>query len=262
VQAAQRDGRRTVVRDLHLGLADISGKPSHDYTSSAGVGTGALVLRPGDKAVFDVYAPRDGYYTVTPRTSAAVKLALHGATVTAAPGPPLRLYLVAGNNRVAMTSGQAAVRSLDVSGDGSAAGTLSYEGASATLAGGAKLVDSPHASSGSYIGGLGNSPSSTAEFTVDAPRPGRYVLVVHYAHNDRRDNGHAYNTDIMSRTADIGVGGAAARKVTFKNTWSPDDYWTVGVPVDLVKGTNKVTFGNATAWAPNIDRIELGRVVG
>jgi hypothetical protein len=243
-------------------LADISGKPSFDYSSSAGAGTGALVLRRGVKAVFDVYAPRDGYYTVVPRASAAVRLALHGATVSAAPGRPLRLYLVAGNNRIAMTAGNASVRSLDVAGDGSASGTLSYEAASATLAGGAKLVDSAHASAGSYIGSLGNSPSSTAEFTVDAPRSGRYLLVVHYAHNERRDNGHAYNTDIMSRTADITVGGGAPQKVTFKNTWSWDDYWTLGVPVDLKRGANKVTFGNATAWAPNIDRIELGRVIG
>ncbi|WP_369174783.1 CBM35 domain-containing protein [Streptomyces sp. R28] len=242
-------------------LADISGKPSYDYASSAGVGTGSLVLRPGDKAVFDVYAPRDGYYTVVPRASAPVRLALHGETVTAAPGRALRLCLVAGNNRVAVTAGQASVRSLDVSGDGSTSGTLSYEAASATLAGGAELVDSAYASAGSYIGKLGNSPSSTAEFTVRAPSSGRYLLVVHYAHNDRRDNGHAYNTDIMSRTADITVGNAAPVKVTFKNTWSSDDYWTLGVPVDLQKGSNKVTFGNATAWAPDIDRIELGRVV-
>ncbi|MFE9020887.1 cellulosome protein [Streptomyces sp. NPDC007808] len=243
-------------------LADISGRPSYDYSSSAGVGTGALVLRTGDKAVFDVYAPRDGYYTVTSRATAAVELSLHGETVTAAPDHPLRLYLLAGNNRLAMTSGHAAVRSLDVSGDGSTTGTLSRAGASATLSGGARLVDSPHAFAGSYIGRLGNSPYSTAEFTVDAPRSGRYLLVVHYAHDDRRDNGHAYNTDIMSRTADVTVGSAAPLKVTFKNTWSWDDYWTVGVPVDLVKGANKVTFGNASAWAPNIDRIELGRVIG
>ncbi|MBC9725449.1 CBM35 domain-containing protein [Streptomyces sp. TRM68367] len=241
-------------------LADISGRPAYDYSSSAGVGTGALVLRSGDKAVFDVYAPRDGYFTVVPRSSAAVQLSLHGETVTAAPGRPLRLYLVAGNNRVAMTSQNAAVRSLDVSGEGSTAGVLSYEGAQASLAGGAKLVDSAHASAGSYIGWLGNSPSSTAEFTVDAPKPGRYMLVVHYAHNDRRDNGHAYNTDIMSRTADVTVGSGAPQKVTFKNTWSWDDYWTVGVPVDFEQGANKVRFGNATAWAPDIDRIELGRV--
>jgi hypothetical protein len=243
-------------------LADITGRPGYDYASSAGVGTGALVLRSGDKAVFDVHAPRDGYYTVVPRGTAPVKLALHGESVTAAPGRPLRLYLVAGNNRIALTSEHAAVRSLDVSGAGSTAGTLSYEGATAVLAGGAKLVDSAHAFAGSYIGWLGNSAASTAEFTVDAPRSGRYMLVVHYAHNERRDNGHAYNTDIMSRTADVTVGDAAPRKVTFKNTWSWDDYWTVGVPVDLRKGANKVTFANASAWAPDIDRIELGRVVG
>ncbi|MEF9901605.1 CBM35 domain-containing protein [Streptomyces sp. P9-A2] len=243
-------------------LADISGKPSYDYSSSAGVGTGALVLRQGDKTIFDVYAPRDGHYRVVSRASAAVKLTLHGEKVTAAPGRPLRLYLAAGNNRVAMTAGYASVRSLDVMGDGSTAGTLSYEAASATLAGGAKLVDSPHASAGSYIGDLGNSAAATAEFTVDAPRSGRYLLVVHYAHNDRRDNGHAYNTDIMSRTADITVGSATPRKVTFKNTWSWDDYWTLSVPVDLKEGSNSVTFGNTSAWAPNIDRIELGRVIG
>ncbi|MFE5812623.1 cellulosome protein [Streptomyces sp. NPDC056479] len=242
-------------------LADIGGRPSYDYSSSADVGTGALVLRPGDRAVFDVYAPCDGYYTVRPRASAAVELALHGATVTAAPERPLRLYLVAGNNRVSVTAGHASVRSLDVSGDGSTSGTLTYAAASARLTGGAELVESAYASSGSYIGRLGNSPSSAAEFTVRAPGSGRHLLVVHYAHNDRRDNGHAYNTDIMSRTADITVGDGTPVTVTFKNTWSPDDYWTVGVPVELEEGVNKVTFRNATAWAPNIDRIELGRVV-
>ncbi|TXS49239.1 cellulosome protein [Streptomyces sp. uw30] len=242
-------------------LADIDGSPSYDYSSSTGVGTGALVLGPGDRAVFDVYAPRDGYYTVVPRASATVELALHGETVTAAPGAPLRLYLAAGNNRLTVTAQHCALRSLDVSGDGSTAGTLGHEAASAVLAGGAELVDSPYASTGSCIGRLGNSPSSTAEFTVEAPSSGRYLLVVHYAHNDRRDNGHAYNTDITSRTADITVGDAAPVRVTFKNTWSPDDYWTVSVPVELRQGPNKVTFGNATAWAPNIDRIELGRVV-
>ncbi len=128
--------------------------------------------------MFDVYAPRDGYYTVSSGATAAVALSLHGETVTAAPARPLRLYLLAGNNRLAMTSGHAAVRSLDVSGDGSASGVLSREGASAALAGDARLVDSPHASAGSYIGRLGNSPSSTAEFQVEAPRSGRYLLVV------------------------------------------------------------------------------------
>ncbi|MFF1440209.1 CBM35 domain-containing protein [Streptomyces sp. NPDC058295] len=241
-------------------LADIDGSPSYDYSSSAGVGTGALVLREGDRAVFDVYAPRDGYCTVVPRASAAVRLTLHGERVTAAPDRPLRLYLVAGNNRVALTARHAAVRSLDVSGAGSTDGTLSYAAASATLTGGAQLVESAHAFGGFCIDDLGNSPSSAAEFTVHAPESGRYVLVVHYAHDDRRDNGHAYNTDILSRTADVTVGAGAPRRLTFKNTWSPEDYWTLGVPVDLRKGADSVTFRNATSRAPRICRIELGRV--
>lgn len=242
-------------------LADITGQPSYDYSSSEGVGTGALVLRTGDKAVFDVYAPRDGYYTVTAQTSAAVQLTLHGATATAAPGRPLRLYLVAGNNRVAVTAPHAAVRSLDVSGTGSTTGVLSYGAASAALTGGAKLVASAHAPGGFCVGELGGSPSSTAGFTVQAPSAGHYVLVVHYAHDERRDNGHAYNTDIMSRTADITVGAAAPRRVAFKNTWSAHDFWTLGVPVDLAQGANSVTFANANSWAPNIARVEVGRVV-
>ncbi|MFJ1812374.1 MULTISPECIES: CBM35 domain-containing protein [unclassified Streptomyces] len=242
-------------------LADIGGGPSYDYSSSAGVGTGALLLSEGDRAVFDVHAPVDGYYTVVPRSSAAVRLTLHGERVTAAPDEPLRLYLVAGNNRVAVTARNAAVRSLDVSGAGSTAGVLSHDAASAVLTGGAKLVDSAHAPGGSCVADLGNSPDSRAEFTVHAPDSGRYVLVVHYAHDDRRDNGHAYNTDIMSRTADLTVGSGAPTRVAFKNTWSPHDYWTLGVPVDLREGANSVTFRNATGWAPQIGRIELGRVL-
>lgn len=241
-------------------LADVSGSVSYDYRDSSGTGTGGLALGSGAKAVFDVYAPRDGYFTVTSRASAAVQLSLHGETVTAAPGQALKLYLVAGNNRVT-ASGGATLRSLDVAGSGSTPGTLSYEGAQAQLVGGARLVESVNASAGTYIGWLGNSAASTATFTVDAPRAGRYALVVSYGHNDRRDNGHAYNTDIMSRTADITVGGAT-QKVTFKNTWSWDDFWTLGVPVTLKQGSNTLTIGNASAWAPDIDRVELAPIRG
>ncbi|HET6859969.1 MAG TPA: CBM35 domain-containing protein, partial [Streptomyces sp.] len=241
-------------------LADVTGRVSYDYRDATGAGTGALALTPKAKAVYDVYAPRDGYFTVTSRASAPVRLALHGETVTAAPGKALRLYLVAGNNRITAT-GAAALRSLDVAGAGETSGVLTQEGAQAALAGGARLVDSAHASSGTYIGRLGNSPSSRAAFTVRVPRAGKYVLVAQYGQNDRRDNGHAYNTDIASRTADVTVGGVT-KTVTFKNTWSWDDFWTLGVPVELKAGSNTVTFGNASAWAPNIDRIQLAPVRG
>ncbi|WP_416982625.1 cellulosome protein [Streptomyces sp. T028] len=243
-------------------LADVGGEPSYDYSSSAGAGTGALVLGGGDRAVFDVYAPRDGYFTLVTRASAEVELALHGETVTAAPGTPLRLFLAAGNNRVTATAGRAELRSLEVSGDGSDTGVLAFGAATAVLSGRARLVTCAHAPGGHRVTGLGGAPAGTARFTVDAPRPGRHLLVVHYAHDDRRDNGHAYNTDIVSRTADITVGGGAPLRATFKNTWSPDDFWTLAVPVDLAEGTNTVTFGNANGPAPDIARIDLGRIVG
>ncbi|MGW0583183.1 CBM35 domain-containing protein [Streptomyces sp. NPDC002920] len=243
-------------------LSDIGGNPAFDYSSSAGTGTGALVLGTGDRAVFDMYAPRDGYFTVVARASAPVELALHGASVTAEPGRPLRLYLAAGNNRVTVTAGHASLRSLDVSGDGSDTGVLSCGAASATLSGGAELIASAYAADGSCVAGIGGSPAAKAEFTVDVANPGRHLLVVHYAHDDRRDNGHAYNTDIVSRTADITAGAAAPVRVTFKNTWSRDDYWTLAVPVDLGRGGNTVTFANPDGPAPYIARIELGRIIG
>ncbi|WP_435210489.1 hypothetical protein [Streptomyces sp. bgisy034] len=63
-------------------------------------------------------------------------------------------------------------------------------------------------------------------------------------------------------SADIAVGDAEPVRVTVENTRSPDDHWTVSVPVEPKDGADKVTFGNATAWAPRTGRIEPGRVVG
>lgn len=245
---------RTPSTSYEAVLADLSGDPAFRYRKAS-----ELLLDRGDSAVFDVYAPRDGYYDVTPRADDPVRLALQGETLTAEPDEPRRLYLVAGNNRITATGRDVALRSLEVTGEGSTTGTLDLPAAKARLAGGARLLDSPYAPSGSYIGWLGNNPDSTATFTAEAPRAGRYLLVVHYANNDRRDNGHSYNTDIMSRTADITVAGVT-RKVTFKNTWSWDDYWTIGVPVDLRKGENTLTLTNPTGWAPNIDRVSLALV--
>ncbi|WP_460062712.1 substrate-binding domain-containing protein [Streptomyces sp. YKOK-I1] len=242
-------------------LAEAVGTPSYDCSSSAGTGTGALVLGAGDAAVFDVYAPRDGYFTLVTRASAEVELTLHGTTVTAAPDRPLRLYLAVGNNRVTAT-GQAALRALEVSGDGDEAGVLVLGADTAVLAGGARTVDCAHAPGGLRITGLGGDGAGTARFPVEVSRPGRHLLVVHYAHDDRRDNGHAYNTDIVSRTADLSVGGGAPVRAAFKNTWSGDDFWTLAVPVDLVAGGNTVTFAGADGPAPDIARIELGRIVG
>lgn len=243
-------------------LADITGEPGFDYSSAAGPGTGALLLGPGDQAVFDVYAPRDAYYTLVPRAAGPVRLALHGTALTAAPDTPRRVYLLAGNNRVTVTARAGArvgVTALEAEGAGDTDGVTVLQAAQARLAGGATLVDSPYASGGSYIGNLGNAAESTAEFTVTAAAAGRHMLVVRYANNDREE-GHAYNTDIISRKAEITVSGTT-RQAVFKNTWGWDDYWTLGIPVDLRDGPNAIRFGNPSAWAPDIDRIEVAPVL-
>ncbi|MEU1803148.1 CBM35 domain-containing protein [Streptomyces sp. NPDC019937] len=244
-------------------LADTTGSPSYDYRSASGTGTGALVLDGRDGAVFDVYAPREGYYTVAPRaTGGPLKLTAHGATTATSQ----RLFLTAGNNRVTATpAGPAPVRlsSLDVTGTGDdTAGVSAYEAESGALSGTAKSESGAHASGGAYVGWLGNGASNTATLTVRAPSAGRYLMAVRYANNERRDNGHAYNTDIVSRGADITIGQGKPRRVMFKNTWSWDDYWTLAVPVDLAKGANTVTFANPGAYAPNLDRIDLAPVIG
>ncbi|MFD8379015.1 CBM35 domain-containing protein [Streptomyces sp. NPDC059679] len=246
-------------------LADPSGSPRYDYSSAAGVGTGSLVLDGPDAAVFDVYAPRDGYYTVTPRGSGApVKLSLHGTATATAPERAERLFLTAGNNRVTATSATgSAVRlsSLDATGAGDTTALASYEAESGTLGGAAAKTSSDYASGGAYVGSLGAGAANNLKLTVQAPSAGRYLLIVDYANNQRAD-GHQYNTNIISRTADIAVGGGAAQRVTFKNTWTWNDYWSVAVPVDLAKGANTLTFSNASSYAPNIDRVQLAPVTG
>jgi hypothetical protein len=246
-------------------LADTTGHPSYGYAAATPTGTGTLVLHRGDTATFDVDAPRDGYYTlVSDHTGGPLELTVHGATVTTAPHRAQRLFLIAGNNRITArpTTGEAALRTLDVQGSGDdGTQVASYEAEDAALGGTARAVTSPFASGGRYVEQLGGTADATARFTVRAPSAGRYMLVVDYSNNER-GAGHQYNTNIISRAADITVNNGPAHRVRFHNTNSWEDFWGLGVPVDLAKGTNTITLGNAGAAAPDLDRVRLARVVG
>jgi hypothetical protein len=240
-------------------LADTTGSPAYDYASSAGTGTGALVLDGGeDGAVFDVFAPRNGYYTLTPRhTGGELSLAAHGAEASAAPGEPVRLLLAAGNNRVTVT-GQATLNALEVSGAGDTEGLAAHQDTEAALTGAAAVEQSAHASGGSYVGRL--DADSSAAFTVNAEQAGPHLLIVHYANDERSESEHHYNTNIISRAADIEAGGRT-RRVMFRNTWSWDNFQSLAIPVDLPQGAGTITIaGTDRGYAPNIDRIELAPV--
>ncbi|WP_330308250.1 MULTISPECIES: CBM35 domain-containing protein [unclassified Streptomyces] len=253
--------------------ADITGSPTYSYTASGTTGAGALALTSGTSAAFDVYAPTDGYYTVhtdyssngsgtlTLDGATAVTLASTSGTLT---DKSSRLYLSAGNNRItAATSGSTTLtlRDLRVGASADTTGVTAYEAESATLAGTAVATSDTWASGGKYVGYVGNGSANTLTFQVSAASAGRYVMNVRYA-NDQVSGSGNYNTNVVSRAAQISVNGGTAQTVMFRNNYSWSTYWDLPVPVTLTAGTNTITFANASAYTPNIDRITAAPVTG
>ena len=251
---------------------DVTGSPSYGYTASGITGAGSLALASGDKAIFDVFAPTDGYYTVhtdyssngsgtlTLDGATAVTLASTSGTLT---DKSSRLYLSAGNNRItAATSGSTTLtlRDLRVAASADTTGVTAYEAESATLAGTAVATSDTWASGGKYVGYVGNGSANTLTFQVNAASAGRYVMNVRYANNQVSGSGN-YNTNVVSRAAQISVNGTA-QTVMFRNNYSWNNYWDLPVPVTLSAGTNTITFANSTAYAPNIDRVTVAPVTG
>jgi len=95
---------------------------------------------------------------------------------------------------------------------------------------------------------------------VKAAKAGRYVMSVRYANNQLAGSGN-YNTNVVSRAADITVGNSTQR-VMFRNSYSWSNFWYLPVPVTLEAGTNTVTFANASAYAPDIDRVTVAPLNG
>jgi hypothetical protein len=251
---------------------DTTGTPSYRYTSSGTSGAGSLALTSGDSAVFDVYAPADGYYTVHTdyASNGTGTLSLDGATAVtlATTGGRLtdkssRLYLSAGNNRItAATSGSTtlALRDLRVAATGDTSGVTTYEAEDGTLAGTAVVSSNTWASGGKYVGYIGNGSGNTLTVQVNAASAGHYVMNVRYANDQVAGSGN-YNTNVVSRAARISVNGTA-RTVMFRNTYSWSDFWDLPVPVTLNAGTNTITFANSTAYAPDIDRVTVAPLTG
>ncbi|MFG3022484.1 CBM35 domain-containing protein [Streptomyces sp. NPDC048254] len=256
-------------------FADTSGSASYSYSNVGETGTGAVVLTSGGSTTFDTYAATDGYYTVsTDYTSAggSTALALNGTTVAtygssggSATTSSTKLYLSAGINRLKITPNSSTtitLRDLKVTGAGSATGVTTYQAENATLSGAAVAQTDSWASGGKNVGYIGNGTANKLTFgSVSASAAGRYTVVIHYADNDRAGTGN-YNTNVESRTADLSVNGGTANTLTFRNTYSWNDYWSLPTTVSLAAGTNTLTFSNSTGWAPNIDYIEVAPVLG
>src|SRR5581483_3751397 len=216
-----------------------------------------------------------GYYTVKTDYSSAggsANLALNGTTVASLPSSSgsaatatNRLYLAAGINRLTVSPNSGTtitLRDLKVDGSGDTTGVTTYQAENGTLAGKAVVQSNTWASGGKDVGYLGNGSGNTLTFgNVTAAKAGRYTVVVHYAENDRSGSGN-YNTNIESRTAQLTVNGGSPTTLTFRNTYGWSDWWSLPATVTLNAGTNTLTFGNSSSYAPDIDSIEVAPANG
>jgi hypothetical protein len=136
-----------------------------------------------------------------------------------------------------------------------------YEAESAqnTLGGTAIVVDDPTASSGKYVGGIGNGAANFLEFKdILVTQNGPYRMVVHFANADFR-GGHSYNSQVVDLYTDIRVNDSSTQRIYFRNTFAWDNYQTRVVDVMLQTGRNTIRFfnGDPDEYAPRIDKIEI-----
>jgi hypothetical protein len=108
--------------------------------------------------------------------------------------------------------------------------------------------------------GLWLEPEVIGQRSVLAFGAGAYVLVVHYANADR-NTGHAYNTDVISRFLDIGETGGGTTRGVFRHNYAWDNFWPQATSLTLTAEHGQLVIGNATGWGPDIDRLELARLV-
>lgn len=278
-----RGSAATTAHHYEAEYARLSGAAAPSYSGN-GFSGGGYVTEAGRGAgtTFYVTSPANGYYDVSLRyrTGTArpgahgLSLTINGDRATSLALPATgrgsqwrtattRLYLPAGINRVDVAaSASRAVVDLDylrVDPVSTVATTYEAESSANTLSGTAVVASDVNASGGKLVGFIGDGAANTLRFNgVVASRPGDYTLVLRYAQNEIADS-NAYQ--IVDRFADVSVDGGAAARVAFANTRSWSAFWTASVRVHLDAGVNTVTIGNASAWAPNIDSLTVGRTV-
>jgi hypothetical protein len=131
------------------------------------------------------------------------------------------------------------------------------EAEAGTLSGGATVVAGRWAT---YVGGIGNGGTLTVP--RPAGRPGPHQLTVWYAQADK-NTGHPYNTDAITRFADVTEQGSTAppTRLSFRHNYTWDGFWPESYRIDLTTADGALTLGNATAWGPNIDAVQVSPLI-
>ncbi|GAA3211526.1 hypothetical protein [Nonomuraea helvata] len=267
------------------GAAERAAYPADEARLSGGAritrhGTGpAIALGGGARATFFVAASEFGYYDLElayrARGTGGLRVLVDGREIPGlrAPHPGeassrARVYLPAGISEVHV-GGPAGLelRGLTTARAGQADTAVHrVQAEQAQLAGTAQVVDVPatsgsNASGNAYVGQIGNGAGNTVTLPrPDGFGPGEYVLTVHYANADR-NRGHPYNTDVISRFLDITETGGSTTRGVFRHTYAWDNFWPQATPITLTTEQGAIVLGNAKAYGPNIDRLELARLV-
>lgn len=269
--------------------ADLSGSANVTYGSNTGYSGTAFSEGYGGSSNastnFVVTAANNGYYNVTIRYAAgpytgapanrSVRMMLNGSVLqnVTLPGTAdwntwnsvtIKTFLQAGINRISLqayTSDDSDAANFDYIDVVSTTGTItSYEAEASTntRAGTAAVGSNAAASGGQFVGYIGLGAGNTLRFNnVNVATAGTYRMVVTYANGELGAGASNYNSNIVDRSADISVNGGTAKKVYFRNTLGWSNFRTTVVDVTLQAGNNTITFTNASAYVPDIDKIAI-----
>ncbi|WP_051970399.1 RICIN domain-containing protein [Kitasatospora azatica] len=142
---------------------------------------------------------------------------------------------------------------LTVSGTEASGTTYEAESAANTLGGSAATTACSACSGGSEVHNIGNGSANTLTFNgVTASASGVEIATLAYV-----------NGGSTARTAVLQVNGQDPTVVSFPPTGSWSTPGTVSVLVGLAKGSaNTLKFSNSTAWAPDLDAVQLQGIAG
>ncbi|ALD14398.1 CBM35 domain-containing protein [Clavibacter capsici] len=253
---------------------------------------GGARLTGSGTASFFVTAAESGYhdvavrYTTTGASSLGVTVAdrsVPAGSVTAAGAwtTIVRVWLTQGVNDIGISSNTGAVvtdvtttrGSAQRAADTASGNAVRVEAEQLTRAGGT-IVRTLPASSGSngsadaqgavtVLGNLGAGAGNTATMARPAGLgAGDYVLTLSASNADKTPAIN-YNPQVISRFVDVTEAGGTQTRVTARHNYSWSSFWDYAQPITLTTPSGALTFGNATAWAPDIDTVTLAkRAVG
>jgi hypothetical protein len=120
-----------------------------------------------------------------------------------------------------------------------------------------------NASGSAFAGWIGNGEDNAVEIARDGfAAAGDYDLTVYYA-NAETSGQHDYNPQVVDRLLEVKEGAEQVGHAYFRYTYSWNSFSQRTIPVTLSTADEALRFGNATAWAPDIDRVVIApRLVG